>query len=473
TAAADGVATASGLERPRIGDLLDVEGVPARVEAVGADSLRLVLLGDPRRVAVGQRVRRREHPLELPVGPELFGRVVDPLGQPLDGRGALAPGPWSAVELPPVPLVDRAPVTRPLHTGLFVVDTLIPVGRGQRQLVIGDQSTGKTELCLDLLAAQGEDTVGIYVAVGQRASQIASRVEWLRERGALERGFVVAGSADSPLGLIHQAPYSACTMAESLMRRGWDVVIVYDDLTTHAHAHRSLALLLGRPVGREAFPVDVFYAHARLLERATQLGPSRGGGSLTAFPVVETQGGDLTGYVPTNLVSITDGQIRLDAGLAAAGQTPAVDVGLSVSRVGGKAQPKALKQLAGQLKNDYAQFLELEIFTRLGTRLEEATQRVIDRGRRVREALKQPQGEPLDLVEVVLRVALLRTPEVVAVPLATLPAALAEAVDALRRRDPELARDIAAGRPLDPERLASTLTVGRAVLAAATPKAPA
>jgi F-type H+-transporting ATPase subunit alpha len=470
TRAADGVATATGLERPRLGELLDVEGIAARVEAIAGDELRLVLLGDTHRVKAGQRVRRRERPLDVPVGPELFGRVVDSLGRPIDGRGPLPPGRRAPVDGPSVPLADREPVSRPLRTGVFVVDTLIPIGRGQRQLIIGDQSTGKTELCLDVLAAIDPDVIGVYVAIGQRGSQLATHVEWLRKRGALEHGFVVAADADTPLGLIHLAPYTACTMAEDLMCQGHDVLIVYDDLTTHAHAHRSLALLLGRPVGREAFPVDVFYAQARLLERATQLNHSRGGGSLTALPVVETQAGDLSAYIPTNLVSITDGQVRLDAGLAAAGQIPAVDVGLSVSRVGGKAQPKPLKQLAGRIKNDYAQFLELEIFTRLGTRLEEATQRVIDRGRRVREALKQDAGSPLSWAGTVSRVALLQTPEVAMVPVPAVRRALAEAVIRMHRHDPDALAEIEAGRMLEPPRMQALVDVGRAALAQAAPR---
>lgn len=464
TQAADGVATVRGLERARQGELLDVAGVPARVEAIAADEARVVLLGPQHRVEAGQRVRRRGNPLDVPVGSALFGRVLDPLGRPLDGCGPLPAGPRALIDGVSAPLADRAGVARPLRTGAFVVDTLIPIGRGQRQLVIGDQSTGKTELCLELLAAQGQDVVGVYVAIGQRCSQLATHVDWLRKRGALEHGFVVAAHADAPLGLIHLAPYSACTMAEHLMAQGHDVVIVFDDLTTHAHAHRTLALLLGRPVGREAFPVDVFYAHARLLERACQLGRRCGGGSLTALPIVETQAGDLTGYVPTNLVSITDGQIRLDAGLASAGQIPAVDVGLSVSRVGGKAQPAPLKQLAGRVKNDYAQFLELEIFTRLGTRLEESAQRVIDRGRRVRAALKQSPGSPLSWTGTTLRVALLQTEEILDVPVSAVASALADAVTRMHRHDPDAAVELEAGRLLDPDRMTALIEVGRRAL---------
>ncbi|MGE0710653.1 MAG: F0F1 ATP synthase subunit alpha [Planctomycetota bacterium] len=466
-AAADGVARVGGLEGAALGELLDVAGVPARVESLTGEELRVVLLGPAARVEAGARVRRSGRVLDVPVGEPLLGRVVDPLGRPMDGRGPLAPGRRAPVEGPSPPLSDRAPVTRPLRTGVLALDTLLPIGRGQRQLVIGDRATGKTSLCLDVLAAQGPEVVAVYVAIGQRGAQLAGSVEWLRRRGALEHGFVVAADADAPLGLVHLAPYAACAMAEALVRAGRDVLLVLDDLTAHAHAHRALALLLGRPVGREAFPVDVFYAHARLLERAAQLARRRGGGSLTALPVVETQGGDLTDYIPTNLISITDGQVRLDASLVASAQLPAVDVGLSVSRVGGKAQPPALKRLAGPLKNDYAQFLELEIFTRLGTHMEPETQRVIERGRRIREALKQDLGAPLSWSGTVLRVGLLQSAEVLAVPIPALRQALRAAVTAAYREDPDAAAALEEGKDLTPDRLEALLRVGRQALALA------
>lgn len=392
TAVADGVVTAVDLHQPFVGELVDVGGVLAVAEDVHEQHTRLVLLSTMHGVEAGAPVRPLGRELDVPAGPELLGRVVDPLGRPLDGRGRIATRRRVPVERRPVPLREREPVTRPLRTGVFAVDTMIPIGRGQRQLVIGDRSTGKTELCLDILAGLPEDTVGVYVAIGRRGADVAANVQWLREVGRLRHGFAVVTDADDPVGLIHLAPYAATAMAEALVELGRDVVVVYDDLTTHAHAHRTLALLMGRPVGREAHPVDVFHAHARLLERATQLGAARGGGSLTAFPIVETQAGDLTGYIPTNLVSITDGQIRLDAALMAADLVPAVDVALSVSRVGGKAQPPLLRGLSGSFKNRYAQFLELESFARFGTRLEASAQAVVDWGRRVRRALRQGRG---------------------------------------------------------------------------------
>ncbi|PRP92593.1 ATP synthase subunit alpha [Enhygromyxa salina] len=408
-AVGDGVAIAHELERPVFGELVDVGGVAGRAESVSASEVRLVLLGRGS-VEAGDPVRRAGRILDTPAGSGLLGRVVNPLGHPLDGRGPLAGRRRIRVERDQVPLADRELVSRPLRTGVFAIDTMIPIGRGQRQLVIGDRSTGKTELCVDILAALEPEIVGVYVAIGRRGSEIAGVVAQLREAGVLERGFCVVSDADDPLGLVHLTPYAACAMAESLVEGGRDVVIVYDDLSSHAHAHRSLALLLGRPVGREAYPVDVFYAHARLLERAAQFGAELGGGSLTALPIVETQAGDLTAYIPTNLVSITDGQIRLDAGLVAAGLNPAVDLGLSVSRVGGKAQPELVRTLAGSFKNRYAQFLELESFARFGGRLEPSAQAVIDWGRRARAALHQAYGQPRTWAQTVARMLLVDDP---------------------------------------------------------------
>ena len=392
TAVADGVATAVGLDQPFAGELVDVGGVLTVAEDIREEHTRLVLLSTLHGVEAGDPARRLGRSCEVPAGPELLGRVVDPLGRPLDGRGRVHARRRVRVHGEPVPLAEREPVSRPLRTGVFAIDTMLPIGHGQRQLVIGDRSTGKTELCLDILAGLDEDTIGVYVAIGRRGSDAAAYVEWLREAGFLRHGLAVVTNADDPVGLVHLAPYAAAAMAEELAERGHDVVVVYDDLTTHAHAHRTLALLMGRPVGREAHPVDVFYAHARLLERGAQLGEARGGGSVTAFPIVETQAGDLTGYIPTNLVSITDGQIRLDAGLVAADLVPAVDVAQSVSRVGGKAQLPLLRTLSGSFKNHYAQFMELESFARFGTRLEASAQAVVDWGRRVRRALRQGRG---------------------------------------------------------------------------------
>jgi F-type H+-transporting ATPase subunit alpha len=468
----DGVAVAAGLDRPRAGELLDVCGVPARVESISGDAMRLVLLGASETVGPGAPVRRQGRILDVPVGLELLGRVIDPLGRPLDGGGPLATRRRVPVEQPPVPLVDREPVSRPLRTGVLVLDTMIPVGRGQRQLVVGDRATGKTEICLEILATQ-EDVIPIYVAIGRRGAEVATSVEQLAQAGALDRGLVLAADADDPPGLIHLAPYAAITIAEDLMLSGRDVLVVLDDLTTHAHVHRSLSLLLRRPVGREAFPADVFYAHARLLERACQLGERRGGGSLSVLPIVETQSGDLTAFIPTNIVSITDGQIRLDAALAAADQVPAVDVGLSVSRVGGKAQPAFLKRAAGQLKTDYAQFLELEVFARFGSRLESVAQRRVDWGRRVRRALRQDPGETLSWAETLGIALLLACPAVVDVPLTELRECLRRGLAAMRAEIPAAWRDLEQGRQPVPEYLVTLKEIAQRELAASVPAADA
>ncbi|MCX4244902.1 F0F1 ATP synthase subunit alpha [Paraliomyxa miuraensis] len=433
TTVADGVATAVALDQPFAGELVDVDGVLGVAEDVREQHTRLVLLGDVDGVEAGDSVRPLGRPVDVPAGPELIGRVVDPLGRTLDGRGRLHTRRRLRAEGLPTPLIEREPVSRPLRTGVFSIDTMLPIGRGQRQLVIGDRSTGKTELCLDILAGLDADTIGVYVAIGRRSSDAAAHIRWLRDEGFFQHGFAVVTDADDPVGLIHLAPYAATAMAEELAERGHDVVVVYDDLTTHAHAHRTLALLMGRPVGREAHPVDVFYAHARLLERATQLGPARGGGSITAFPIVETQAGDLTGYIPTNLVSITDGQIRLDAGLVAADLVPAVDVGMSVSRVGGKAQLPLLRRLSGSFKNRYAQFLELESFARFGTRLEASAQAVVDWGRRVRRALRQGRGVSRSWEDTVARLLAVQAEGFARLPTDDVDALIERACEQIRR----------------------------------------
>lgn len=416
-AVGDGVARVVGLDRPFAGELLDVGGVDGIAEDLTEEEVRVVLLGRPSRVRAGDTVRRSGRVLDVPVGADLVGRVLDPLGRAIDGAEQPALRRRVRVHPRPAPLLDREPVHRPLRTGVFTLDTMIPIGLGQRQLVIGDRSTGKTEIGLDILASCDSEIIGVYVAIGRRGSETAANLEWLRARGFFRHGFAVVSDADDPPGMVHLTPYAACSMAEELALSGRDVVVVYDDLTIHADIHRSLALLLGRPVGREAHPVDVFYAHARLLERATQFSQSHGGGSLTAFPLVETQSGDLTAYVPTNIVSITDGQIRLDTDLLASGLTPAVDVALSVSRVGGKAQPLVVRKLAGSFKNRYAQFLELESFARFGTRLEASSQAVVDWGRRVRQLLAQERGVTRSWSQTVARLLIADSTGLVGTPL--------------------------------------------------------
>jgi len=356
----------------------------------------VVMLEDSNSVYAGQDVQRTGRMVDVPVGPGLVGRVVDPLGRPLDGRGPVVARQRLPVERPVPPIVDRAPVSKPLATGIKSVDALVPIGRGQRELIIGDRQTGKTSIAVDAMINQkGKDVQCVYCAIGQSGSAVAKVVAELREQGAMEHTVVVVAGGDDPPGLQYMAPYAATTIAEYFTQQGQDVLIIYDDLTRHARAYRELSLLLRRPPGREAYPGDIFYIHSRLLERAACLRPERGGGSLTAIPIVETQAQNMSAYIPTNLISITDGQIYLSPDLFQMGILPAVDIGRSVSRVGGKAQAPAYRKVAGDLRLMYTQFEEVESFARFGTRLDEDTQQTIERGRRIREVLKQPRLEPM------------------------------------------------------------------------------
>ncbi len=360
------------------------------------DHIGVVLLDHARGINAGDEVRRTRRVMDVPTGEGLLGRIIDPTGRPLDDAGRVRTSGRLPVHRPAPAIMDRAPVERPLQTGLKVVDALIPIGRGQRELILGDRQTGKTAIAVDTIVNQvGGDVRCVYCAIGQRQSSVAKVVSDLRARGALAYTAVVVASGEDPIGLQYAAPYAATSVAEAFMAQGHDVLIVYDDLTRHARAYRELSLLLRRPPGREAYPGDVFYLHAQLLERATQLRPDAGGGSLTALPIVETQAEDLAAYIPTNLISITDGQLYLSPRLFRQGQFPAVDVGRSVSRVGGKAQLPVYRAVAGDLRLAYAQFEELERFARYGARLEESRHRQLERGRRVREVLKQRQYEPL------------------------------------------------------------------------------
>jgi F-type H+-transporting ATPase subunit alpha len=330
------------------------------------------------------------------VGDGLLGRVIDPLGRPLDSKGPVAASERLPVERPAAPIMDRAPVTMPLQTGLKVIDALIPVGRGQRELILGDRQTGKTAIAIDtILNQRGKDVSCVYCAIGQRASAVAKAVATLREKDAMDYTVIVVTEGNDPPGLAYIAPYAATSIAEHFMEQGRDVLIVYDDLTHHARAYRELSLLLRRPPGREAFPGDIFYIHSRLLERATHLRQELGNGSLTALPIIETEAQNISAYIPTNLISITDGQIYLSPSLFELGVLPAVDVGKSVSRVGGKAQRAAYRAVAGDLKLAYAQFEELETFARFGARLDEDTHKIIEHGRRIRACLKQPEFNPV------------------------------------------------------------------------------
>lgn len=394
-----GIARVSGLPGVGFEELVQFAGGGFGIAFnLDEDEVGVVLLGDYSHLHAGTEVGRTGRVMDVPVGDSLLGRVIDPLGRPLDDGGPMADGERLPIERPAPPIMDRAPVTVPLQTGLKVIDALIPIGRGQRELILGDRQTGKTAIALDtILNQRGKDVVCVYCAIGQRAAAVAKAVAILREQGALEYTVVVVTEGNDPTGLAYIAPYAATSIAEHFMEAGRDVLIVYDDLTQHARAYRELSLLLRRPPGREAFPGDIFYIHSRLLERATQLRPERGGGSLTALPIIESEAQNISAYIPTNLISITDGQIYLSPALFALGVLPAVDVGKSVSRVGGKAQRATYRAVTGDLKLAYAQFEELETFARFGARLDDDTRKTIEHGQRIRACLKQPEFAPVSV----------------------------------------------------------------------------
>ncbi|MDB9323768.1 alternate F1F0 ATPase, F1 subunit alpha [Nodularia spumigena CS-591/04] len=396
-----GIANISGLPNVKADELLrfsgDVLGIAFNLDA---NEIGVILLGNSQHLAAGQEVQRTERVLDVPVGEALLGRVLDVTGNPLDNQGAIQVTERRPVERQAAAIMDRAPVTVPLQAGIKVVDALVPIGRGQRELIVGDRQIGKTAIATDTIINQKhQNVICIYCAIGKRASAVAKVIADLREHNAMDYSIVVVASGEDPPGLQYITPYAATTIAEYFMEKGRDVLIVYDDLTHHAWAYRELSLLLRRPPGREAYPGDIFYIHSRLLERATHLRPELGGGSLTALPIVETQAQNISAYIPTNLISITDGQIYLSPDLFQKGVLPAVDVGKSVSRVGGKTQLPAYSAVAGDLRLSYSQFQEVEVFARFGTQLDEETRQTLERGRRVREILKQPQYQPLPVAE--------------------------------------------------------------------------
>jgi len=396
---ATGIAKVSGLPGVGYDELVtfpgDVSGIAFNVDA---DEIGVVLLGEYWHLHTGDDVQRTGRVMDVAVGDGLLGRVIDPLGQPLDGNGPVVSSKRLPVERPAMPIMDRAPVSVPLQSGIKVIDALVPIGRGQRELILGDRQTGKTAIALDTILNQRDHNVlCVYCAIGQRASAVAKAVATLREKGAMDYTVVLVTEGNDPPGLAYIAPYAATSIAESFMEAGRDVLIVYDDLTHHARAYRELSLLLRRPPGREAFPGDIFYIHSRLLERATHMRKELGNGSLTALPIIETEAQDISAYIPTNLISITDGQIYLSPSLFELGVLPAVDVGKSVSRVGGKAQRAAYRAVAGDLKLAYAQFEELETFSRFGARLDKDTRKIIEHGRRIRACLKQPEFAPVSV----------------------------------------------------------------------------
>ncbi len=403
----DGVAWIYGLRKCGYNEMIDIETtdgstVTAFALNLGDDEIGAVLLGDERLVRAGANARLTGRILEVPVGPQLVGRVVDPLGNPLDDKGPIKTNQNSPVEQPAPGVMDRKSVHEPLMTGLMAIDALIPIGRGQRELIIGDRQTGKTAIAIDTMMNQAKQETGVinvYVAVGQKRSKIAALVERLKREGVMDQTIIVATSPSDPAPLLYLAPYAGCAMGEYFRDNGEHALIIYDDLTKHAVAYRQMSLLLRRPPGREAFPGDVFYLHSRLLERAAKLSDEKGAGSLTALPIIETQAGDISAYIPTNVISITDGQIFLETNLFYQGIRPAVSVGLSVSRVGGAAQTKAIKSVSGNLKLALAQFRELAAFAQFSTDLDAETKQRIERGQRLTELLKQPQYSPLSVWE--------------------------------------------------------------------------
>ncbi len=401
TSIATGIVKVSGLPGVGFEEVLkfpgDVYGIAFNVDE---DEIGVVLLGEYWHLQAGDEVERSGHVVDVPVGEALIGRIINPMGRPLDGKGRVDASKRLPVERPSAAIMDRAPVSVPLQTGIKVIDALIPVGRGQRELILGDRQTGKTAIALDaILNQRDKDVLCIYCAIGQRASGVAKVIATLREQGAMDYTVVVVTEGNDPPGLAYIAPYAATSIAEYFMQQGRDVLIVYDDLTHHARAYRELSLLLRRPPGREAFPGDIFYIHSRLLERATHLRDELGGGSLTALPIIETEAQDISAYIPTNLISITDGQIYLSPSLFELGVLPAVDVSKSVSRVGGKAQRAAYRAVTGDLKLAYAQFEELETFQRFGARMDADTRKIIEHGRRIRACLKQPEFTPVSMSE--------------------------------------------------------------------------
>jgi F-type H+-transporting ATPase subunit alpha len=406
----DGIARADGLAGVMSMELVEFPPKPGRSTSITglafnleADSVGIIIMGEYTSIEEGDTVKGSGRIVSVPVGDELVGRVVNALGQPVDGRG-----PISSTELRPIEriapnVVTRKSVDTPVQTGIKAIDSMIPIGRGQRELIIGDRQTGKTALAIDTIINQkGKNLICIYVAVGQRRAQVAQVVATLEEHGAMDHTIVVAATASEPATLQYIAPYAGCAMGEHFMEKGQEALIIYDDLSKHAWAYRQVSLLLRRPPGREAYPGDVFYLHSRLLERAAKLHPDYGGGSLTALPIIETQAGDVSAYIPTNVISITDGQIFLESDLFYAGIRPAVNAGISVSRVGGAAQARAMRQVAGRMRLDMASFREMAAFAQFGSDLDEATRRQLDRGLRVQEVLKQGQYDPVPLADQII-----------------------------------------------------------------------
>ena len=451
----DGICRISGVSDAMAGELIEFEGgVRGMVMDLEKDNAGVVMLGNYERVQEGQPVRRTGRIIEVPVGEELVGRVVDALGQPLDGEGELHTIHTRAIESPAPGVIDRKSVSVPMQTGIKAIDALVPIGRGQRELIIGDRQTGKTAIALDTIINQkGKDMICIYVAIGQKESTVAGVVNKLRQHDAMDYTIVVCASASESAPMLYIAPYAGCAMGEYFMYQGKDVLIIYDDLSKQAVAYREISLLLHRPPGREAYPGDVFYLHSRLLERAARLSEEAGGGSMTALPIIETQAGDISAYIPTNVISITDGQIFLETDLFNSGVRPAVNVGLSVSRVGGSAQLGAMKQVAGRLRMDLAQYRELAAFAQFGSDLDKATQATLHRGDRMTELLKQGQYVPMTAADQVIAIFAVNEGFADSVALKDIGRFEEELLPYVNERYPQLRKAILSGAKLSGEQL--------------------
>ena len=458
-----GIATVSGLPGVGYDELLELPGDLYGIAFnLDRDEVGVVLLGPCSHLGAGAEVRRTGRVMDMPVGERILGRVIDPLGRALDDKGPVLSERRSPIERTAPMIMDRAPVTVPLQTGIKLIDALVPIGRGQRELILGDRQTGKSAVAVDTIINQkADDVICVYCAIGQRASSVAKVVALLKQFSAMEHTVTIVSEGNDPPGLKYIAPYAATTVAEYFMEKGRDVLIVYDDLTQHARAYRELSLLLRRPPGREAFPGDIFYIHSRLLERATHLGQHLGGGSLTALPIVETEGQNIAAYLPTNLISITDGQLYLSPNLFELGVLPAIDVTKSVSRVGGKAQLPAYREVTGALKLAYAQFEELETFARFGTRLDEQTRKSIEHGRRIRECLKQPQFQSVTVPEQILVLLALTSGFFDQVPLERMAEAERAVCSASIEIPSEVLRRVLAGDNLRPEDRELLLRIGK------------
>jgi F-type H+-transporting ATPase subunit alpha len=447
----DGIARLSGLKNARAAELVEFEnGTLGIVFNLEADNVGVIVMGESTGIGEGQMVRSTGRIVSVPVGNAMIGRVVNAVGQPIDGKGPIDSDKYRPVERIAPNVVARKSVDTPVQTGIKAIDAMIPIGRGQRELIIGDRQTGKTALVIDTIINQkGQDLICIYVAIGQRLAQVAQVVATLEKHGAMSHTVVVSATAAESATLQYIAPYAGCAIGEEFMEQGKDALIVYDDLSKHAQAYRQVSLLLRRPPGREAYPGDVFYLHSRLLERAARMAPENGGGSLTALPIIETQAGDISAYIPTNVISITDGQIFLESDLFYAGIRPALNPGLSVSRVGGAAQTKAMKQVAARMKLELAQFRELAAFAQFGSDLDPATQRQLDRGQRITEILKQPQYQPMSMEKQVLVFYAVTNNYLDKVPLNRIGAWQDGFLRTMETSHPNIGRAIAASKRLD------------------------